>query len=71
MYIYKCPIDEDIDGIALIGLKENDILKLLSTIDEDGTMKISTMRTQSKFKAALEQYSKFVTQEKKKVRRRR
>ncbi|CAM4863546.1 unnamed protein product [Rotaria socialis] len=63
--------NEDIDGIALIGLNENDILKLLSTIDEDGTIKNSTMRTQRKFKAALEQYRKFVTQERKKLGRRR
>ncbi|CAF0983783.1 unnamed protein product [Rotaria sordida] len=61
--------NEDIDGIALVGLQDDDILKLLSIQDEDGTIRNPTMRTQRKFKVILEEYRKLIRQERKKRRR--
>ncbi len=64
-------LDEDIDGVALIGLKDDEILKLLSTLNEDGTRKLPTLRTQRKFRTILEEYRSLVKQERKKKRRNR
>ncbi|CAF3728572.1 unnamed protein product [Rotaria sp. Silwood1] len=61
--------NEDIDGIALFGLQDDDILKVLSSRDEDGTIRNPTMRTQRKFRAILEEYRKLVRQERKQRRR--
>ncbi|CAF2676114.1 unnamed protein product [Rotaria sp. Silwood2] len=61
--------NQDIDGIALLGLQDGEILKLLSTQDEHGTITNPTMRIQRKFKAALEDYRKLIKQERKKRRR--
>lgn len=62
-------IDEDIDGVALIGLQNDDIVKLLSRLNEDGTSRRAAMKTQRKFQTILEEYRTLVQQEKKKKRR--
>lgn len=59
-------LDEDIDGVALMGLQDDDILKLLSILDEDGTVRSPKLRIQRKFKTILDAYNKFVEQERKK-----
>jgi len=64
-------LDEDIDGAALIGLRDEDILKLLSIINEDGTRKLPTFRIQRKFRKILEEYRSLVKQETNKKRRNR
>ncbi len=64
-------LDEDIDGTALMGLREEDILKLLSTINEDETRKRPTLRIQRKFRTILEEYRSLVKHEKKKTRKNR
>ncbi|CAF4700396.1 unnamed protein product, partial [Rotaria sp. Silwood2] len=61
--------NEDIDGISLFGLQNDDILKLLSSRDEDGIIRNPTMRTQRKFRTILEEYRKLIKQERKKRRR--
>ncbi|CAF0947415.1 unnamed protein product [Adineta ricciae] len=48
-------IDEDIDGAALLGLCEDDIVKLLATVDENGKRRNATLRTRRKFLAKLEE----------------
>ncbi|CAF1260775.1 unnamed protein product [Adineta ricciae] len=48
-------INEDIDGAALLGLCEDDIVKLLATVDENGRRRNATLRTRRKFLAKLEE----------------
>ncbi len=64
-------LDEDIDGVALMGLQDTDIVKLLSKLNEDGTIRTPTMRTQRKFKTILEEYRTLAKQERKEKRRNR
>jgi hypothetical protein len=61
-------LDEDIDGAALIGLRDEDILKLLSIINEDGTRKPPTFRIQRKFRRILEEYRSQETNKKRRDR---
>ncbi|CAF1114353.1 unnamed protein product [Adineta steineri] len=61
--------DNDIDGAAIRGLEDDDILKLLSILNQDGTIKNPTKRTQREFKRILEEYQEVVKEEKKKKRR--
>ncbi|CAF3078094.1 unnamed protein product [Rotaria sp. Silwood2] len=55
--------NQDIDGIALFGLQDDDILKLLSSKDEDGTIRNPTIRIQRKFRTILEAYRKLIKQD--------
>jgi hypothetical protein len=64
-------LDEDIDGIALMGLRDDEILKLLSKLNDDGTIRRPTMRIQRKFRTILEEYRALVKQERKTTRRSR
>jgi hypothetical protein len=66
---YMSTLDEDIDGVALIGLQNTDITKLLTVSDEDGTIRNPKMRTQRKFRAKLEEYKTLVKQGKKRKKR--
>ncbi len=52
-----------------MGLQDEDILKLLSTLNEDGTRRNPPMRIQRKFRTILEEYKTSVKQETKKKRR--
>ena len=62
-------LDQDIDGVALVGLLDDDILKLLSIIDEDGTTRNPTRRTQRKFRIILDEFRTLIKQENKKRKR--
>jgi hypothetical protein len=63
--------DEDIDGAALTSLQDGEILKLLTLVYEDGTMRNPTSRAQRKFMEGLEEYRTLVKQEKRAKRRSR
>jgi hypothetical protein len=54
-----------------MGLQNDEILKLLTIVFADGTIRSPTMRTQRKFTAGLEEYKTLVKQEKKAKRRNR
>jgi len=71
IFFHTFILDEDIDGIALMGLQDDDILKLLSKLNEDGTIRNPTMRIQRKFQIILEEYRTLVKQERKKKRKNR
>ena len=65
---YLRNLEEDIDGMALIGLSEEEILKLLSTVDENGRRKAPNLRTQRHFRKLFEQSRSQVKQKAKKTR---
>ena len=65
---YSRDLEEDIDGMALIGLSEEEILKLLSTVDENGKRKAPNLRTQRHFRKLFEQSRSPVKQKAKKKR---
>ncbi|UJR07650.1 hypothetical protein I4U23_011938 [Adineta vaga] len=67
----KTFISEDIDGEALFGLLDDEIMKLLTLYDKDGTIRTPTKRKQRKFKIILEEYRTSVQQERRKRRRSR
>ncbi len=71
IFFHTFILDEDIDGIALRGLQDDDISKLLSKLNEDGTIRHPTMRIQRKFRTILEEYRTLVKQERKKKRKNR
>ncbi|UJR07882.1 hypothetical protein I4U23_012164 [Adineta vaga] len=63
-------IDEDIDGAALMGLRDDDIIKLLAVVDQKGVRTNPTMRTLRKFLAKLEELKILGNKEQKRERRR-
>lgn len=48
--------DEEIDGKVLFDLTYDDIIKLLSEVKNDGTIKLPTIGTRHRFQALLKEY---------------
>ena len=66
----SCMIDEDIDGLALTVLRDDEISKLLSLTDEYGLRRNPTTRIQRKFRVKLDEYRLLMNEGREKRRRR-